>query len=282
MKRKGWIIPVIAGLSVLMIGSGAFAATVSQTNRMTFQGTHTSHGLTGTVGVMGDRSGGSGAASALGGGYGMMGGGSGAASALGGGYGMMGGGSGAAGRMGGGYGRMGGGSGTASRMGGRMNAYSSLDSSASLNQQIALGKQGAVIDQKTNTITYSGGSINLVALASPHGKPNMTWEIDGLVNLTIIVPSSANVQVTLVNTDWGYMHGFEVTSTAPPYGIMAMMSVNSDFLLMPLPERTTKALATARYDTRSGQLHLSKGTYHYLCPMPGHANQGMYGTLKVV
>ncbi len=265
MKRKGWIIPVIAGLSVLMIGSGAFAATVSQTNRMTFQGTHTSHGLTGTVGVMGDRSGGSGAASALGGGYGMMGGGSGAA-----------------GRMGGGYGRMGGGSGTASRMGGRMNAYSSLDSSASLNQQIALGKQGAVIDQKTNTITYSGGSINLVALASPHGKPNMTWEIDGLVNPTIIVPSSANVQVTLVNTDWGYMHGFEVTSTAPPYGIMAMMSVNSDFLLMPLPERTTKALATARYDTRSGQLHLSKGTYHYLCPMPGHANQGMYGTLKVV
>ena len=110
----------------------------------------------------------------------------------------------------------------------------------------------------------------------------MTWEIDGLVNPTLVIPAGARVQVILANTDWGYMHGFEVTSTPPPYSFMSMMSVNSDFLLMPLPERTTKSLSTARYYTRSGQLHLSPGTYHYLCPVPGHAQQGMYGTLKII
>lgn len=162
------------------------------------------------------------------------------------------------------------------------NARLSLDSRFQLAQLVRQGERGAVINRLADSVSYSGKNVTLVALASPHGEPNMTWEIDGLVNPTVRVPAGADVRVVLVNTDWGYMHGFELTTTSPPYSFMAMMDINSDFLLMPLPERTTQALSTARYPVRSGQPHLSAGTYHYLCPVPGHAEQGMYGTLKVV
>lgn len=47
------------------------------------------------------------------------------------------------------------------------------------------------------------------------------------------------------------MHGFELTSTPPPYPYMAMAGVKDSFFLMPLPPRTTQNTATASYHTRS-------------------------------
>ena len=183
--------------------------------------------------------------------------------------GMMGGGSasgGFGGMMGGGYG----GSGSAG-----------LVNNASLGSLVRQGELGAKIDRKANTVTYSGGSATLVALASPDSTPNMTWEIDGLVNPTIVVRPGTHVTVRLVNTDWGYMHGFELTQTPPPYPFMSMMGISNNFLLMPLAERTTKNLSTAQYYSSSGSFTATSGTYYYLCPFPGHAEQGMYGKLVV-
>ncbi|MDA8283362.1 MAG: plastocyanin/azurin family copper-binding protein [Actinomycetota bacterium] len=154
-------------------------------------------------------------------------------------------------------------------------------SAGTLSSLVARGEQGATIDTKTNTVTYAGRSVTLVALASPHGEPNMTWEIDGLVNPTVTVASGAQVTVVLVNADWGYMHGFELTTTPPPYPEMAMMGISDDFFLMPLPPRTEKDTATASYYTRSASFTATAGTYHYLCPVPGHAAMGMFGTLVV-
>lgn len=169
--------------------------------------------------------------------------------------------------------------------GGMMNGSTSSNvppmSNAQLHQLVKEGEVGATINKNAKTVTYTGTNVNLVALASPHGVPNMTWEIDGLVNPTIMIPSGAKVHVTLVNPDWGYMHGFEITTTPPPYAQMPMMSINNDFLLPPLSQRTTQSLNTAEYYSRSGHLHLQKGTYYYLCPVPGHARQGMYGVLKI-
>ncbi|MCF8564590.1 hypothetical protein LLE49_07505 [Alicyclobacillus tolerans] len=150
-----------------------------------------------------------------------------------------------------------------------------------LHQLVAEGEQGARIDRAKKTITYTGGSVNLVALASPHGVPNMTWEIDGLVNPTLFIQPGATVHVTLVNPDWGYMHGFEVTKTAPPYSQMPMMTVDHIFMLPPLPQRTTQALTNARYHVIEGEMTLHPGTYYYICPVPGHAKSGMYGVVKV-
>ena len=153
--------------------------------------------------------------------------------------------------------------------------------SASLAALVSRGEQGASIDPKANTVTYAGHSVTLVALASPHGEPNMTWEIDGLVNPTVVLQPGTQVDVVLANTDWGYMHGFELTTTPPPYPYMAMAGVADSFFLMPLPSRTAKNTATASYYTRSASFTAAFGTYHYLCPVPGHAAAGMFGTLVV-
>ena len=185
--------------------------------------------------------------------------------------------------------------GTTGMMGGGVTAYGAMGSSmtgggaasggaitnASLAALVSRGEQGASIDPTANTVTYMGQAVTLVALASPHGKPNMTWEIDGLVNPTVVVRPAAQLHVVLVNTDWGYMHGFELTTTPPPYPYMAMAGAADSFFLMPLRPRTTKDTATASYYTESASFTTTPGTYHYLCPVPGHAAMGMFGKLLV-
>ena len=180
------------------------------------------------------------------------------------------------GGMMGGTAMMGGAAGGSSMMGG-----GDTISAGGLSSLVSRGEQGATVDTAANTVTYAGRSVSLVALASPHGKPNMTWEIDGLVNPTVSVAPGARVTVVLVNTDWGYMHGFELTTTQPPYPEMAMAGVADNFFLMPLPPRTEKDTATASYYTRTASFTAAAGTYHYLCPVPGHAAAGMFGTLVV-
>ncbi len=163
----------------------------------------------------------------------------------------------------------------------QMTASARLVNNAQLKQLVKTSEQGSSMDRNNNTITYTGQSIDIVALASPSGKPDMTWDISGFVNPTVIVPQNSQVHFTIVNTDSDELHGLELTQTAPPYTNMPMMSVNNDFLLMPVPQRTTESLSSAEYYTRSGQLHLQPGTYYYLCPVPGHAQKGMHGVLKV-
>ena len=165
--------------------------------------------------------------------------------------------------------------------GGAMMGGGDTVSAGALTSLVRRGEQGATVDAAANTATYAGHSVTLVALASPHGKPNMTWEIDGLINPTVTVAPGAQVTVVLVNTDWGYMHGFELTTTPPPYPEMAMAGVADTFFLMPLPPRTEKDPATASYYTRSASFTAATGTYHYLCPVPGHAAAGMFGTVVV-
>ena len=189
------------------------------------------------------------------------------------------------GSLGGATGMMGGGAAAYGAMGSSMTggggASGGAITNASLAALVSRGEQGASIDPTANTVTYMGQTVTLVALASPHGEPNMTWEIDGLVNPTVVVPSAAQLDAVLVNTDWGYMHGFELTTTQPPYPEMAMAGVADNFFLMPLPPRTEKDTATASYYTRSASFTTASGTYHYLCPVPGHAAAGMFGTLVV-
>ncbi|MDA8286471.1 MAG: plastocyanin/azurin family copper-binding protein [Actinomycetota bacterium] len=165
-------------------------------------------------------------------------------------------------------------------MGGASGGQATL-TQPSLAALVSRGEQGASIDNKANTVTYRAHTVTLVALASPHGQPNMTWEIDGLVNPTVVVQPGAHVDVVVANTDWGYMHGFELTSTPPPYPYMAMAGTADNFFLMPLPPRTAKDTATASYYTRSASFTTTSGTYHYFCPVPGHAAAGMFGTLLV-
>ena len=189
------------------------------------------------------------------------------------------------GSLGGTTGMMGGGAAANGAMGSSMTGGGAASGGAITNASLAAlvshGEQGASVDPTADTVTYKGQAVTLVALASPHGKPNMTWEIDGLVNPTVVVRPGAQLDVVLVNTDWGYVHGFELTTTPPPYPYMAMAGVAPSFFLMPLPPRTTKDTATATFHTESAAFITRPGTYHYLCPVPGHAAMGMFGTLIV-
>ncbi|NMP21565.1 hypothetical protein [Sulfobacillus harzensis] len=150
---------------------------------------------------------------------------------------------------------------------------------AALVQQ---SERGVTIDRATNTITYHNTQDLLVPLAAPAALhlPGMQWEIDGLINPTVVVPQGAHVTVDLVNADQGYMHGFEVTKATPPFQEMAMMqgtaAFSGSFVMPILPE------------TSQGQYHRSTqftaataGTYHYICPVPGHAAHGMVGQFVV-
>ncbi|MDA8207284.1 MAG: hypothetical protein M0Z36_14575 [Thermaerobacter sp.] len=161
-------------------------------------------------------------------------------------------------------------------------ASGSVWTSAQVSALVQKSERGVTIDRVTNTITYHSSHDLVVPLAAPAALhlPGMQWEIDGLINPTVVVPRGARVTVDLVNADQGYMHGFEVTKATPPFQEMAMMQGTAAFpgaFVMPiLPE------------TSHGQYHRSTqftaataGTYHYICPVPGHAAHGMAGQFVV-
>lgn len=167
--------------------------------------------------------------------------------------------------------------------GGMMGAASgSVWTPAQVAKLVQQSEQGVTIDRTTNTITYHSTQDLLVPLAAPaalHIK-GMQWEIDGLINPKVVVPQGAQITVDLVNADQGYMHGFEVTTARPPFREMAMMqgpaAFSGAFIMPILPE------------TSQGQYHRSTqftattaGTYYYICPVPGHAAQGMAGQFVV-
>ncbi len=138
----------------------------------------------------------------------------------------------------------------------------------------------AAIDRRADTIIERTKRVHLVALASPEGVPDMTWNVDGLVNPTVVIPRGARVTIDLFNADEDHQHGWELTVTPPPYRFMAMMYAavaQPSSFAMPVQEASS-----ARWLGHS--LHFTaadSGTFYYFCPVPGHAQKGMYGKLVV-
>lgn len=138
----------------------------------------------------------------------------------------------------------------------------------------------ARIDRRAGTVMYRTKRVRLVALASPEGGPDMTWNIDGLVNPTVVVPRGAHVTVDFYNADADHAHGWELTATAPPYRFMTMMYaavVQPGAFAMPVHA----ALPMRWYGRTVHFTAFTPGTFYYLCPVPGHAEKGMYGKLVV-
>jgi rusticyanin len=138
----------------------------------------------------------------------------------------------------------------------------------------------ATIDRQANIITYSTQQVEMVALASPDSGPDMTWNVDGLVNPTVVIPTGAHVTVHFFDADADHMHGWKLTTTSPPYPFMVMMDTPIAF---PAAFAIPVSHATAQqWYGRIVQFTASvAGTYYYLCPVPGHAQKGMHGTLIV-
>jgi rusticyanin len=150
-------------------------------------------------------------------------------------------------------------------------------------QAAALADQlpaGAEISKSGNTITFTVSTVRLTILASPSGGPDETFRAAGLVNPRIIVPAGARVSIQLVNADPDTAHGLIVTASDPAGSWMPMMTARPAFAgsaLWFLGNPTSAGM-------HAGTLTFSAttpGTYHYLCPVPGHAQKGMAGILTV-
>lgn len=150
------------------------------------------------------------------------------------------------------------------------------------SQARALGdavSAGATADRAANRLTFTSSTVQLVVLASP-SMPAENFRIAGMTNPTIVVPAGAAVSIELVNADSDMAHGLVVTASGAESSWMPMMTAAPGFdgaALWFLGESTSAGM-------HEGTLSFTAsvpGTYQYLCPVPGHAQEGMAGTFVV-
>ncbi|MEX6505359.1 sulfocyanin-like copper-binding protein [Jiella sp. M17.18] len=151
---------------------------------------------------------------------------------------------------------------------------------------IRRGADKGAVDAKNDTITYRGSDVTIDMVAVQPGHEDQTFEVDGLTNPTLIVPRGATVHLNLLNMDYGdaMEHGVILTRDPPPYPGMAMMATGPGFAaVMPLlPWRSSKDLSKAKFAAVGTTFFADRaGTYWYVCPTPGHAEEGMYGKFVI-
>src|SRR5215471_17306937 len=145
----------------------------------------------------------------------------------------------------------------------------------SATEATALGSQvpaGAQVSTAGNTITFTSTTVRLTILASPPGGPDETFRAAGLVNPRIVVPAGARVSIQLINADPGTAHGLVITASDASTSWMPMMTARPAF--------TGSALWFLGNPTTAGMHQgaliftaTTPGTYHYLCPVPSHAQK---------
>lgn len=140
------------------------------------------------------------------------------------------------------------------------------------------GPSGASIDRTARTITFTTMAVRLVALASP-SMPDESFRIAGMTDPAISVPSGAHVTIELVNADDDMAHGLVIMPAAAGSAMPMMTSAPSfaGSALWFLGSPTAAGM-------HAGTLHFTAtapGTYRYLCPVPGHARDGMAGAFIV-
>lgn len=151
-------------------------------------------------------------------------------------------------------------------------------------QAIHNSAPGATIDTADNSLTFTGTRIHLDVIAVQPDKPDTTFEIGGLVDPTLHIPRGATVTLTLINMDYGQdmPHGLVLTRQAPPYPYMGTGMMGGGNGIPPLAARSTDDLQTATYASGTLQFQATTpGTYYYVCQVPGHAQEGMYGKIIV-
>jgi len=148
---------------------------------------------------------------------------------------------------------------------------------AGLGAQVPAGAQ---VDKAARAITFTATSVRLAVVASPAGGPDETFQMAGMINPKITVPAGAHVTVQVVNADPGTAHGLVVTARGAAPTWMPMITGRPAFpgsALWFLPNPTSAGMHTATLTFTAS----TPGTYHYLCPVPGHAQKGMVGTFIV-
>jgi len=150
-------------------------------------------------------------------------------------------------------------------------------------QATRLGSQipaGGTASRAGNRITFSGTTVRLTVVASPAGGPDETFRVAGIVNPAIVVTAGARVSIEVVNADPDTAHGLVVTASPARSSWMPMMTARPAFpgsALWFLGNPTSAGMHAGTLTFTAS----TPGTYHYLCPVPGHAQKGMAGTFIV-
>jgi rusticyanin len=150
-------------------------------------------------------------------------------------------------------------------------------------QAATLGRQipaGATVSSDRHRIIFSGTSVRLVVLASPGGGPGETFRIAGMVNPAITVKAGASVSIEVINADPDTAHGLVITAGQARSSSMPMMTTRPAFpgaAMWFLGNPTSAGMHAATLSFTAS----TPGTYRYLCPVPGHAQEGMTGTFTV-
>jgi hypothetical protein len=148
---------------------------------------------------------------------------------------------------------------------------------ARLGNQVAAG---ATASDALNRITFPGMTARLTVVASPAGGPDGSFRIAGMVNPAIVVKAGARVSIELINADPGTAQGLVITAATAGSSPMPMVTARPAF---------AGAAAWFLGNPTSAGMHAAAlsftattpGTYQYLCPVPGHALEGMTGTFSV-
>jgi rusticyanin len=165
---------------------------------------------------------------------------------------------------------------TGARPGAALGRPPAVLSPVDADAQAAQVPAGATVNRAANRVVFGTTAVHLVVEASPPSGTDMTFRIAGLTDPTVEVPAGAVVTVQLINADSDTAHGFEVSTAQPPFDDIprAGLAFPGAIVVVPLQQG---GYATGDTTFTAG----TPGSYHYLCPIPGHAQQGMYGVFTV-
>jgi rusticyanin len=138
---------------------------------------------------------------------------------------------------------------------------------------------GAHVDRAGRTITFTTATVRLAVLASP-SMPGESFRIAGMTNPAISVPAGARVTIELVNADTDMAHGLVIMPAGGAASDMPMMTAAPSFAGSVL-WFLGKPTAAGRHTGILAFTAATPGSYQYLCPVPGHAREGMAGTFTV-
>jgi rusticyanin len=139
---------------------------------------------------------------------------------------------------------------------------------------------GATVSRARHTVTFSGANVRLTIVASPSGGPDETFRLAAMTNPAIVVTPGAHVTIQVINADPDTAHGLVVTASDAASSWMPMMTARPAFpgaALWFLGNPTAAGMHAGTLAFTAS----TPGTYHYLCPVPGHAQRGMAGTFTV-
>ncbi len=152
-------------------------------------------------------------------------------------------------------------------------------SSAEAAKVAAVVPPGATVDAARDRISFIGQHVRLAAVASP-SMPAERFRIAGLTDPAIVVPVGATVHVTVINADTNMAHGLVVTRKGASPSWMSLMDSSPAFFGSAL-WFLADAGASGMHEGALSFTASAAGTYQYLCPVPGHAQEGMVGTFVV-